>query len=323
MRQWLAFSLLKELLLVLMTRLTLKLSVIRPKMTFQAIAKEISKATGTPFQIETKRAIGGGSINDAYLLSGSGRSYFVKLNRPNELEMFAAEADGLIELENANAIKVPQAICWGRNNEASFIVMNYIAMGRAKASSHQDLGEQLASMHRCTDKQFGWHRDNTIGATHQPNHKHHDWLEFYRKNRLGYQLSLAEQNGYGRSLQKDGERLLADLDAFFSDYQPSASLLHGDLWSGNYGFDKNGTPVIFDPAVYFGDREADIAMTELFGGFSGDFYDAYNDAYPLDPGYQTRKTLYNLYHILNHLNLFGSGYLGQSQNMIQRLLAEL
>ncbi|MDH5594042.1 MAG: fructosamine kinase family protein, partial [Gammaproteobacteria bacterium] len=112
------------------------------------------------------------------------------------------------------------------------------------------------------------------------------------------------------------------LDGFFTDYNPVASLLHGDLWSGNYAFLKTGEPVIFDPATYYGDREADIAMTELFGGFSAEFYAEYNNCYPLDSGYKTRKTLYNLYHILNHMNMFGGGYRGQAESMINSLLAE-
>jgi fructosamine-3-kinase len=165
--------------------------------------------------------------------------------------------------------------------------------------------------------------DNTIGSTPQKNTPRQDWVAFWREQRLGYQLQLAARQGHGGALQRQGEQLLEYLPDFFTDHRPQASLLHGDLWSGNYSIDSQGQPVIFDPAVYFGDREADLAMTELFGGFGAEFYAAYNSSWPLEPGYAVRKTLYNLYHILNHLNLFGGGYLSQAQRMIQHLLAEV
>ena len=147
-----------------------------------------------------------------------------------------------------------------------------------------------------------------------------DWIEFWREQRLGFQLNLAKQNGASLSLYNKGTELLNNLYVFYSDYTPQASLLHGDLWSGNYGYLKEGTPVIFDPAVYYGDREADIAMTEMFGGFPDEFYSAYNQEWPLDKGYRQRKKLYNLYHILNHFNMFGGGYAMQAENMIEQLL---
>jgi fructosamine-3-kinase len=177
-------------------------------------------------------------------------------------------------------------------------------------------------MHRKAWGQFGWHRDNTIGSTPQTNTPARNWVDFWRRNRLGFQLALAHRNGYGGRLQDRGRRLLERFPTLL-DHAPQSSLLHGDLWGGNMSFDRGGNPVIYDPAVYYGDRETDLAMTELFGGFGGDFYAAYEEAWPLAPGYPTRKLLYNLYHILNHLNLFGSGYLGQAQGMIERLLAEL
>ena len=148
------------------------------------------------------------------------------------------------------------------------------------------------------------------------------WVQFWRERRLGYQLQLARANGHGGRFQVLGEKLLAKLDSFFSEANQAASLLHGDLWSGNYSFDSEGQPVLFDPAVYYGDRETDIAMTELFGGFPAAFYAAYRESYPIDPGYDVRKNLYNLYHILNHLNLFGGGYRSQAEQMMGSLLAE-
>ena len=136
-------------------------------------------------------------------------------------------------------------------------------------------------------------------------------------------MRLAAQNGYGGQLQRLGEKLMDSLPAFFADYTPQPSLLHGDLWSGNHAYLQNGTPTIFDPAIYYGDRECDIAMTELFGGYDTDFYAAYRSAYPLDAGYATRRDLYNLYHILNHANLFGGGYARQAEQMMQKLLRNL
>jgi fructosamine-3-kinase len=203
----------------------------------------------------------------------------------------------------------------------SFIAMEYIELGGGRGDA-AEAGRQLAAMHRCTRERFGWDRDNTIGSTPQPNREHEDWVSFWRDQRLGFQLELAGRNGYRGRLQQRGGQLLDRFGALI-DQDPAPSLLHGDLWGGNLGYARGGEPVIFDPACYYGDREADLAMTELFGGFGGQFRSAYEDAWPLPAGYQVRKQLYNLYHILNHLNLFGGGYLSQAEGMIDRLLAEL
>jgi len=181
-------------------------------------------------------------------------------------------------------------------------------------------GRRLAALHRHTGDGFGWHRDNTIGATPQPNDAAGDWIDFYRHRRLAFQLSLAARRGLGRRALAKGERILDRLPGFFPGYRPDPSLLHGDLWGGNYGY-ADGQPVLFDPAVYHGDREADLAMTELFGGFPAEFHAAYRETWPLDPGYPVRRTLYNLYHVLNHYNLFGGGYAGQAERMLDELLA--
>ena len=237
--------------------------------------------------------------------------------------MFEAEADGLREMAAAAAVRVPAPVCTGVSGTQAFIVMEYLAMGgRGGAKVMAQFGAQLAQMHRHTHDRFGWHRDNTIGSTPQRNAWSDDWLSFWREQRLGFLLQLAAQRGIGARTVQRGEKLAARLELLFDGYQPAASVLHGDLWSGNYGISASGEPVIFDPAVYFGDREADLAMTELFGGFGREFYDAYNAAWPLDAGYAVRKTLYNLYHILNHFNLFGGGYGAQADGMLERLLAE-
>jgi len=237
--------------------------------------------------------------------------------------MFEAEAAGLHALAAAGAMRVPLPICHGATAGQSWLVMEYIEFGTAAQHSAHQFGRQLAHLHRQSSAQFGWGRDNTIGSTVQHNESMPDWIDFYRERRLRVQLKLAADHGCGAALQSKGERLMQCLPVFFSGYAPQPSLLHGDLWGGNYAFDTTGQAVIFDPAVYYGDREADIAMTELFGGFDADFYAAYHDAWPLDAGYAVRKSLYNLYHILNHANLFGGAYAAQAESMMDRLLAEI
>ena len=236
--------------------------------------------------------------------------------------MFEAEAAGLRDLSATRSIRTPAPLCSGRVGEQAYLVTEYLELGHPSGKSQAIAGSQLALLHGNTESRFGWQLDNHIGATPQPNTWQGDWVDFWREQRLGYQLDLAMRNGYGGRLQMLGQRLLEQCPSLI-DHAPVPSLIHGDLWGGNMGFDANGQPVIYDPATYYGDREAEIAMTELFGGFSGDFYAAYREAWPLDPGYATRKTLYNLYHILNHLNLFGGGYLAQAQGMMERLLAEV
>ena len=286
------------------------------------IAEHIGQATGRPFAIEDSRSQGGGSINSAFLVSGGGDSYFVKFNQAARLDMFEAEAEGLAELAAPGVIRVPRPVCHGVAAGQAYLVIEAVGTGRGGRDAMRRFGRQLAELHRCRRGRFGWHRDNTIGATPQRNPATPDWVEFYREHRLRFQFGLAARQGYPR-LRERGERLLEALEVFFSGYRPGPSLLHGDLWSGNYAIDENDMPVIFDPAVYYGDREADLAMTELFGGFGRDFHDAYREAWPLDPGYAVRKTLYNLYHIVNHVNMFGGGYQAQAEAMLDRLLAEI
>ena len=234
--------------------------------------------------------------------------------------MFEAEAAALDALATTETLRVPKALCTGTSDGVAYIVMEHIELGRGGIGGWRDAGEQLAALHRHTAKDFGWSRDNTIGATPQINRQESQWIEFWHQHRLGYQLKLAADNGYGGKLQQQGERLMARFAALI-DHNPAPSLLHGDLWGGNLAFDTLGAPVIYDPASYYGDREAELAMTELFGGFSTEFYAAYREAWPLDDDYRIRKTLYNLYHVLNHLNLFGGGYGTQAENMIDQLLS--
>ena len=270
-----------------------------------------------------RKSISGGCISQAYVVGGADQRYFVKINSPQFSETFQAEYQELQELHAADAIRVPQAIAVGAAERKAFIIMEHVDFGQPKQRSYQALGQQLAHLHQSTQAQFGWHRDNAIGATPQPNTADDNWVHFYQQQRLAHQLHLAQQNACPPSLTNAGKRLIESAPAFFTDYSPQPSLLHGDLWQGNWGFDQLGEPVIFDPAVYFGDREADIAMTELFGRAPDAFYKAYNDVWPLDSGYEVRRELYNLYHILNHFNLFGSAYASQAERMIQSLLSQI
>ena len=288
---------------------------------WQDIEAHITSTTGQAFHISNKDEMGGGCISATSRISDGESTYFLKTNQASFADMFEAEAQGLTEMAASNTIKVPEPICFGVSGNQTYVVMEYLNLsGRADAGL---LGQHLAAMHAVTSEQFGWYRNNTIGSTPQRNTQSHNWCEFWQEHRLGYQLRLAGDKGYSGKLQALGERLLSDLPILFETYQPEASMLHGDLWSGNYGGLADGVPVIFDPAFYYGDREADLAMTTLFGGFSPDFYASYNDVMPLDDGYTVRKEFYNIYHIINHLNLFGGGYQSQAINMLQRVLAEL
>ncbi len=288
-----------------------------------AIGGAISAVRGEKFRLQGRRPVGGGCINGTEVFEGGGRKYFVKLNDAARLDMFAAEAEGLREIAATNTVRVPSPVCLGTHDHQAWLVLEYLELRGDSDNADEILGRTLAAMHRTTQERFGWRRDNTIGATPQINTEENDWIVFYRERRLRYQLDLAAANGHSGNLQKRGEQLLEALPEFFGSTRPRPSLLHGDLWGGNHAALRDGTPVIFDPAVYYGDREADIAMTELFGGFGARFHAAYREAWPLDPGYHARRELYNLYHILNHLNLFGGGYRAQAEQAIERLFREL
>jgi fructosamine-3-kinase len=291
------------------------------KSFFSEIAAAISRASGEPFSAQDTQAVHGGDISQAFTLGDGERRFFVKIQPATRAGMFETEAAGLAELAAAHAVRVPRVVCHGIAASHAYLVLEHLPFG-SRGDAAQ-LGRQLAQQHRVRAPQFGWAQDNWIGATPQPNAWRDNWLDFWRDRRLGFQLRLAADNGYGGALQRDGEALMAQLPALFDGYAPSPALLHGDLWGGNHGFLADGSPVIFDPAVYFGDRECDLAMSELFGGFAPAFYAAYREAWPLDAGYAARKTLYNLYHILNHANLFGGGYAAQAARMTAQLLAQI
>jgi fructosamine-3-kinase len=257
--------------------------------------------------ITAAEPVSGGCIHRCFRATLSGRAVFLKVNDARFADAFAAEADGLAALRAAGCT-APQPISHGAAGASSFLLMEFLQL--RSRGDFAALGRMLAALHRVQGDRFGWARDNYIGSTPQANGGCESWAEFWRVRRLEPQLALAKRTGY----DIDANNVMALLEG----HAPVPSLLHGDLWGGNAGFMTGGAPVLFDPAVYYGDREADLAMTELFGGFPREFYSAYGT---LPAGYETRKHLYNLYHLLNHLNLFGGGYLGQVKATL-RLLAD-
>jgi fructosamine-3-kinase len=286
------------------------------------LAWQITCATGESFGVRAREAVGGGCINQAFRLRGERHSYFLKLNAADRAGMFEAEALGLQELRRCKALCVPEPVCWGRQGGHSYLVLEWLELKPLAGKAESVLGEGLAELHHVTSALYGWSHDNTLGTTRQKNTPDGNWIQFWREQRFGFQLRLAQKKDV--RLAEQGERLLVVLDRLLAGHQPAASLLHGDLWAGNAAQDPQGRPVIFDPAVYYGDREAEIAMMELFGGFGPATLAAYQAAWPLEPGYTAgRRDLYQLYHILNHFNLFGGQYADQALHCMDRLLARV
>ena len=251
----------------------------------------------------------GGCIHRCFRATRGGQPVFLKTNDAACADAFAAEADGLNALRAAGGA-APEPLSHGVSAGSAYLVMEFLEL--RTGGDCAAMGRMLATLHRSRGKAFGWARDNYIGATPQQNGWRTSWRVFWREQRLEPQLARARKNGY--RVDAGG------VDELLDGHSPEPSLLHGDLWSGNAGFLSGGAPVLFDPAAYYGDREADLAMTELFGGFPRDFSSAYEAQWPLAAGYERRKHLYNLYHLLNHLNLFGAGYLGQVEATLGLLL---
>lgn len=291
---------------------------------WEPVAKAIGRATGIPFVVALERQVTGGDSHRAFRLQDrQGRSYFVKVNQADRVEMFVAESEGLRELAQAGVLRVPLPVCVGTHGEFAYLAMEYLHLGAASEQRMEELGGGLARLHGISRDLFGWHMDNTLGLTAQPNPPTGDWVSFWREHRLLHQIRLAASNNLPVTLIEKGERLAADLGRFYANYRPQPSLLHGDLWHGNKGFLTTGEPVLFDPAVYFGDREAELAMTELFGLFPDGFYASYEAQWPLDDGYTTRRPLYQSYQLLNHANLFGGSYVERAERMLDAALCEV
>lgn len=296
----------------------------------QAISAELDK----PFTITEKQAISNGGssaspfdslldtkdrpLNLSFKITDGKRSYFVKLNSKECLINFQAEAYSLKHLKSLNSIACPNVTAIGTSLDKSFLVLDYIDFSRAKPMLWHQLGQQLAQMHYDTRHgQFGWQHDNFIGSTIQPNHWSSNWTTFFANQRIAWQLQLLSE----RSITLGNIDHIAEVcHNVLLHHQASPCLVHGDLWQGNTGF-TGDQAMIFDPACYYGDREVDIAMTELFGHFPDDFYHGYQAEYPLDKGYEQRKLVYNFYHILNHANIFGGIYVEQARAALSRIMS--
>lgn len=290
---------------------------------YSSLNSAIADLYGSGITVERRSPVSGGDINRAYALELSdGAKLFMKENSRENADFFSCEAEGLAAMRATGAVRAPEALAAGTDGRASFLLLEYIESGRAGRNSSAELGCMLAAMHQ-TDTggfvsggKYGFIHDNYIGAGVQLNGPEETWTEFFVKKRLQPQFDRASYYFDAGDRRKiDG--FLSKIDRYLEEPE-HPSLLHGDLWAGNYMTDRSGQPWLIDPAVYVGHPEADLAMTELFGGFDRAFYDAYRAAAGIDPGYRDRKDLYNLYHLLNHLNLFGSGYLYSVRSIVNR-----
>ena len=287
----------------------------------QELEEHLNKNSSSLIKINNIEPLRGGDICSVYKIMSQSQNYFLKTHQPSMYDMLRCEATNLAAIAETKTIRTPQLIAHGQTSTYCYLLLEYLDL--IPSGSQKDFGIKLARLHQHNADYFGWMENNWIGATKQPNEKNKNWISFWRDMRLGHQIKLAKSNHAPHRLIDNCEKLLGEFSPLFSDYIPKPSLLHGDLWSGNFAFIDNEIPVIYDPASYFGDHEADLAMTELFGGFNSDFYSAYQAVFPIDAGYRIRKDLYNLYHILNHFNLFGGGYANQAGSICAKVLSEI
>jgi len=270
-------------------------------------------------KVTSNSFLGGGSIADSQKIrTSSGKEYFVKSYSQSKSNILKNEVNGLIEIQKSKSIRTPQIIYYDDN----ILILEFIKSGRKNKNFSELFGIQLTEMHRLKSDKFGFNENNYIGSNHQINLPlYSNWTDFYWENRLLYQFKLAEKHGYVNS---DFRKLFNQFESVYRNIiegtEEEPSLIHGDLWGGNYLVDESGNPVLIDPAVYYGHREAELGMTILFGGFDSEFYSSYNEAYPLFDGWKERLDIYKLYHVMNHLNLFGTGYLNQTLSIIKSYL---
>lgn len=281
----------------------------------------ILAAEGVAPRVVDRAGVGGGCINEAQTLElDDGRRVFLKSNARPLPGMFEREAEGLAALADVGVLRVPRPLGSGIT-PVPFLLLEHVESGRPGRDFFERFGRLFAEHHqRSCGPRYGFEHDNYLGSTAQPNAWCGDWVTFFREHRLGHQLRLAARRGHGGAeLARLGARLQDRLDDFLAEPAEAPCLLHGDLWGGNYLCDTEGAPVLIDPAAYYGRREADLAMTQLFGGFEPRFYQAYEEAWPLAPGSEERLEIYKLYHLLNHLELFGTSYLGGCLAILRRL----
>ncbi len=272
-------------------------------------------------RIHDARPLAGGCIANATRLVTSSCVYFMKWSGEEAGETFHAEAEGLRALLQAGTrLRIPNVVevAPPQDGRPGYLVLEYVEEGPESDDHWRELGLDLAELHRFEGDRYGFHTDNFIGRLPQSNDARATWPEFFIDQRIGVQVAMARSRGrWHGQWDVPLDHLLTRIDEILPQ-TPPRSLLHGDLWRGNVLADRRGVPVLIDPAVYYGHRETDLAMAELFGGFSSRFFDAYESAWPLEPGYVDRRPIYQLYHLLNHLNIFGDGYAGSVDRILKR-----
>lgn len=286
------------------------------------VESTMSRALNKKVQIFSSKSLGGGCINNASSLQTNVGAFFLKSNANCAADMFEREAEGMQELAKATDahLLVPAVICFKEVNETpGFLVVEYLSSGNSEKNTDEMLGRGLAHIHRFQNNRFGFYHNNYCGATPQHNKWNSSWIEFFRDQRIGFLLKLIErEHGLTPGEKSTYEKLMERISELLPpDAQPS--LIHGDLWSGNYMITPGG-PALIDPAVYYADREMEFAIITMFGGFSQRFFDAYNDVYPLQKDWRERNRLYQAYHILNHYYLFGGGYGSQALSVARSYL---
>ena len=286
---------------------------------WQQVQQLITNTTNKPFIVKKQWPISGGDVNQAFGISDGENCYFVKLNQQSAYDMFVQEAKGLAALAECKALVVPKVIGYGSAQSMSYLVLEHLYF--AKRCNEIVFAKALANLHLKSanshvSQTFGFEEDNFIGRTLQINTWHDNWGAFFTQCRLKSQLDILRKQGKNAKWMDDLERNFAKVSDILTAHKPQASLLHGDLWQGNYDTLADGRSTLFDPAVYYGDSEADLAMMTLFGRPSDEFFDTYQQIKPIPSGFELRRTIYNLYHILNHANLFGDSYLYQAESMV-------
>lgn len=285
---------------------------------WQSIEKNISQAIGESFTVKHKQIVTGGDINLCYWLSDYHHNYFIKLNDKSKLEQFESEAYSLSQISQLNTLHCPQVVTYGSTLDKSYLVLEYLPLNNGSEHNWHQFGRQLAQMHlNSSHGQFGWQQDNYIGNTRQPNNWQSNWKTFFSEQRIGWQLQLLAE----KSIHLGNIEYIVEIcHDLLLHHQVTPCLVHGDLWQGNIGFNDCGI-YVYDPASYYGDREVDVAMTELFGHLPSSFYRGYQEVYPLEKDFDKRKLVYNFYHVLNHANLFGGVYIIQAKANLTRILA--
>ncbi len=284
----------------------------------EGVKKFLSDKFGKNVNIISESYVGGGSINDTRMIKTEEGDFFVKINSASRYpQMFEKEAKGLEILKQADVIDIPNVVGFGENNDDAFLILNYIKSSAKSPGFWTEFGEKLAMLHKNSNEYFGLDHDNYIGSLHQSNKPHKTWEDFFREERLEPQIEKAYNSGeIDKATIKMFDRFFNKLGEIFPVEPPS--LIHGDLWGGNYMVNETGNPVLIDPAVYYGHREMDLGMSQLFGGFSNEFYRAYDNTFPLEPGWQKRLDYCNLYPLMVHVNLFGGGYVGSVKTILSK-----